>query len=94
MERSNNLTLAELFQLFMLVVQLSLVSAVVQVKRIWVGGRRAARRYGVPWRCAVRCGGRRCVGWGGVAWGAAAWGRELLWSHPAPGESYRVCGRS
>lgn len=94
MERSNNFTLAELFQLFMLVVQFSLVSAVLQVKRLWVGGRRAARRFGVPWCCAVWGGVWRCVGWCGVAWGAAAWGRELLWYHPAPGESYRVCGRS
>lgn len=66
-------SLTDLPQLMMLVLMLSVVSAVL---RLWVGD-----------GCGALCRGaaRRGVTWLGVAWGAVAWGWELLWSHPAAG---------
>ena len=71
---------AELLLFLMLVLQLSLLSAVLRAKRLRVGDHCTAQhctalRHGMAWRG---------VAWRGMAWGAVVWGREVLPSHPAP----------
>ena len=48
----------------MLVLQLSLVSAILRAKRLQVGDRCTALHRGIGWRG---------MGWGGVAWGGVTW---------------------
>lgn len=81
MGHSNVPTPAELLPFLMLVLQLSLVSAILRAKRLRVGDRCTALHRGIGWR-GMGWGG---VAWGGVTWrgmGGCEWGRELLPSHP------------
>ena len=64
MGHSNVPTPAELLPFLMLVLQLSLVSAILRAKRLRVGDRCTALHRGVGWRG---------MGWGGVAWGGVTW---------------------